>query len=146
MDAFLTRHRLISLDTSAFIYFVERHPRYFVACEKIFRVIESGRVAACTSTLTLLEILVGPYRSRNEELSLRFYSLFSTYPNLTWMPLTMDIADRAARLRAELRLRTPDSIQAASAVVSGATGFICNDAVFRRVESLECCVLDDYAL
>ena len=62
MDAFLARHQLIALDTSAFIYFVERHPRYF---------------AACTSTLTLLEVLVGPYQSRNEELALKFYSLFS---------------------------------------------------------------------
>ena len=146
MDAFLTRHRLIALDTSAFIYFVERHPRYFGACEKVFRVIESGHIAACTSTLTLLEILVGPYQSRNEELALKFFSLLSTYPHLTWTPLTMDIADRAAKIRAELRLRTPDSIQAASAVASGATGFICNDAAFRRVENLECCVLDDHAL
>ena len=48
-----------------------------------------------------------------------------------------------ARLRAEHHLRTPDALQAATALVSNATGFISNDAAFRRVAGLEVIVLDD---
>ena len=57
--------------------------------------------------------------------------------------MNLNVADIAARLRAEHSLKTPDSIQAASAIVSGATGFICNDKAFKKVRELECMVLDD---
>jgi predicted nucleic acid-binding protein len=39
-------------------------------------------------------------------------------------------------------LRTPDALQAATAVHTGATGLITNDAVFERLEAFETLVLD----
>ena len=143
LRGFLRRHRHIFLDTSIFIYFVEQHPRYHLLCDHIFEAVEAGSVRASTSTLTLLEILVQPYRRKADDLVLRFYSLLQTYPNLGWVPLTLEIADLAARLRAECLPETPDSVQAASAICAGATGFVCNDADFRRVEEIECLVLEE---
>jgi predicted nucleic acid-binding protein len=93
--------------------------------------------------LTLLEILVQPYRKKLDALVLKFFALLSTYPNLEWIDLDVDIADTAARLRADHRLKTPDAIQAATAICSGATGFLCNDAVFKRVKGFDCLLLDD---
>lgn len=141
---FLRRHRSIFLDTSAFIYFVERHPRYYPFCEALFGSIETGQVEASTSTLTLLELLVQPYRLKKDGLVLKFYSLFTTYPHLSWLPVTLNVADRAARLRAEHRLKTPDAVQAAAAISHGATGFICNDSAFEKVAEIECLVIDDH--
>jgi hypothetical protein len=40
-------------------------------------------------------------------------------------------------------MRTPDAIQAATAVRSSATGFISNDPIFHRVEGFEALTLDD---
>jgi predicted nucleic acid-binding protein len=54
------------------------------------------------------------------------------------------VADRAAKLRAEHRLKTPDAIQAASAISRGATGFICNDRIFERVVDFETLIIEDY--
>jgi predicted nucleic acid-binding protein len=113
LAAFLKRHRSIYLDTSAFIYFVERHPRYFPVCEELFRAIEAGRTKASTSTLTLLDILMQPYRQKKDDLVLKFYALLTTYPHLTWVPMDLNVADQAAKLRAEHGLKTPDAIQAA---------------------------------
>lgn len=144
IESFLKRHRLIALDTSVFIYFIEHHPDYFPLCERIFESLENGQIKASTATLSLLEVLVQPYRLKNDSLVLKFYSLLTTYPNLTWVDMNLNVADLAARLRAEHRLKTPDSIQAASAIVSGATGFICNDGAFKRVKELECLILDDF--
>ena len=140
---FFKKHRKVSLDTSIFIYFVERHPRYYDLCDEIFRDIEEGRIEAATSTLTLIEILVQPYRLKKEELVLKFYSLFTTYPNLKWIQLTLGISDLAAQLRAEHNLKTPDAIQIASALSSGATGFVCNDKAFRKVKDIDCLILGD---
>jgi predicted nucleic acid-binding protein len=144
LDAFLKRHKSVYLDTSSFIYFVEHHPRYFPLCEKLFDSIETGKVKASTSTLTLLEVLVRPYQLGQEDLVHKFYALLTTYPHLAWVPMTLKIADHAAKLRAEHRFKTPDSIQAASAFVHGATGFVCNDKVFEKVERFEVLVIDEY--
>ena len=143
LAGFLKKHRLIYLDTSAFIYFVEQHPRYFPICEELFIAIEAGRTKASTSTLTLLEILVQPYRQKKDELVLKFYALLTTYPHLTWVPMTLNVADQAAKLRADYGIKTPDAIQAASAISCEATGFLCNDKAFRKVPAFESLVLDD---
>jgi len=140
---FFKKHRKIYLDTGVFIYFVERHPRYYDLCDTIFKDIEEGRFEAATSTLTLIEILVQPYRLKKEELVLKFYSLFTTYPHLKWIPLTLGISDLAAQLRAAHNLKTPDAIQIASALSAGATGFICNDRAFLKVTDMDCFILSD---
>jgi predicted nucleic acid-binding protein len=122
---------------------VEHHPRYSHFCETLFDRIEAGKIQAATSTLTLLEVLVQPYRQNNEELVMKFYALLTSYPHLTWVSMTLNVADRAAKLRAEHRLKTPDSIQAASAISCGATGFICNDKIFRKVKEFESLIIND---
>jgi predicted nucleic acid-binding protein len=122
---------------------VEHHPRYSHFCETLFDRIETGKTRATTSTLTLLEVLVQPYRQNNEELVMKFYALLTSYPHLTWVPMTLNVADRAAKLRAEHQLKTPDSIQAASAIACGATGFICNDKIFRKVKEFESLIIND---
>ncbi len=91
----------------------------------------------------MTELLVRPYREGGQPAVDRFYSLLSRYPNLEWIPLDLRIADVAARLRAEHRLRTPDALQAATAAHVGATGFITNDAVFHRVKAFEVLLLED---
>lgn len=144
LDGFLKRHHSVFLDTSAFIYFVEQHARYFPLCETLFGGIEGGRTKASTSTLTLLEILVQPYRLKKDDLVFKYYALLTTYPHLSWVPLNLNVADLAAKLRAEHRLKTPDAIQAASAITHGATGFICNDKIFRKIQNFESLVIDDY--
>ncbi|KAF0145829.1 MAG: PilT-like protein [Nitrospirae bacterium] len=141
---FFKRHSKVYLDTSPFIYFVEKHPRYYTFCESIFGNIETGYIEASTSTLTLLEILVQPYKLKRDDLVIKFYSLLTTYPHLAWIRLTLDISDLAAKLRAEHNLKTPDAIQIASAISHGATGFICNDGVFKRIKDIECLVIDDH--
>jgi len=109
----------------------------------IVEAIEKGHVRAATSTLSLLEILVQPYREKLDDLVLKFYALLTTFPNIRWIELSKEIADSAARIRAEYRLKTPDAIQVATALSSGATGFVCNDPVFKRVREFECLLLED---
>jgi predicted nucleic acid-binding protein len=61
---------------------------------------------------------------------------------LEWIASNLKIADLAARIRAQHRLRTPDALEAATAAHAGATGFITNDPVFERIETFETLVLD----
>ncbi|MCC6139719.1 MAG: PIN domain-containing protein [Nitrospira sp.] len=133
----------IGLDTNLFIYFLEDHPRYGAWCAALFDRIERGRNPAVTSTVTLLELLVQPYRDHKEELAQKIFALASTYPKIHWVPVTVTVADHAAELRARYRLSTPDAIQLATALGHKAARFYGNDKALRRVEEIECVILDD---
>jgi len=142
IEGFLQRHRRVALDTSVVIYAVEANPKYFNLASRVFNWLESDGHAV-TSTLTMTEALVRPYRVYDIQAVDKFYSFLLTYPHLEWVAPTLRIADRAAQIRAEHNLRTPDAIQAATAAVSGATALITNDPIFRRIEFLNVLILDE---
>ncbi len=142
LRAFLRRHRRIALDTSIFIYQLEANVRYLSLTDHIFGWLERSGSKAVTSTITMTELLVQPYRSGDESRVDEFYGLLSTYPNLDWIAPDLEVADLAARLRDQHRLRTPDALQAATAAHAGASALITNDAVFERVPVFETLVLD----
>ncbi len=142
LRAFLRRHRRIALDTSLFIYQLDANARYLAFTDAIFSWLERPGRTAVTSTITMAELLVPPYRDADEQRVDEFYALLSTYPNLDWIAPSLEIADLAARLRALHRLRTPDALQAATAAHARATGLITNDPVFARVEAFATLVLD----
>jgi predicted nucleic acid-binding protein len=139
---FLKKHDCIGLDSNILIYFIEAHPNYLDLVKIIFNSIDSGRKKGVCSTLSLMEILVEPYRQKNETLVNEFYGLLTTYPHLTWIDLTTEIADLGANLRAKYKIKTPDAILLASAIYSDATGFICNDKGLRKVEEIDVLILD----
>ena len=138
---FFERHRTVGLDTSPFIYHLEAHPRFGPVTAELFGWLER-RGSAVTSTITMTELLVHPYRKDDIDRVNTTYALTSTYPHLSWVPVTLAVADGAARLRAKYGLRTPDAVQVATAISAAATGFVGNDAAFKRVTELEVLLLD----
>ncbi|HEX9666615.1 MAG TPA: PIN domain-containing protein [Thermodesulfobacteriota bacterium] len=143
IEAFLERHIRIGLDTSVFIFQLEENPKYRELVNKIFVWLEGPRAHSVTSTVTMLELLVKPYQLSDIDSVNKFYALLSTYPHLEWIAPTLEIADLAAKLRAEYNLRTPDALQVATALSLEATGFISNDTAFQRITDLEILILDE---
>lgn len=90
----------------------------------------------------MTEILVKPYRTAAKEDVRNAYDLLLSYPNLEWLAPDLEIADLAARLRATYKLETPDAIQAATAILSGATLFVTNDSSFERIPTFKTLLLD----
>ena len=142
LRAFLRQHRRIALDTSIFIYQLEANVRYLTLTNHIFSWLEQPGSSSITSTITMTEVLVQPYRALDEQRVDEFFALLSTYPNLEWIAPDLQIADRAAQIRARHRLKTPDALQAATAVQARATGLITNDPVFERVDEFDTLVLE----
>ena len=91
----------------------------------------------------MTEILVRPYRTLTQDQVTEIYILLLTYPNLEWIEPDLEIADTAARLRAIHRLETPDALQAATAIRSGATGLVTNDPSFEKIPGFETLLLDN---
>ena len=62
------------------------------------------------------------------------------------IPVTFEIADKAAQLRAQYNLRTPDALHIASAIESGCQALLTNDLGIKRVTELRVLVLDELEL
>ena len=67
---------------------------------------------------------------------------FYTLVRITTVPVSDGIAEEAAQLRVRHGFRTPDTIQLATAVRTGASSFLTNDARFSSVASLTILVLN----
>jgi predicted nucleic acid-binding protein len=143
LNRFFGRHDKVALDTSVFIYQLEDNAKYLLPTRSIFAWLEAPGHVAVTSTMTMTELLVKPYREKDERQVDRCFALFSRFPNLEWVAPNLDISDVAARIRAESRLKTPDAIEAATAIYCGVSGFLTNDPVYHRVSKLDTLVLDD---
>ena len=144
LRTFLRRHRRVALDTCIFIYQWTASPRYSPLTDHIFSSLEQSDLVAVISTITMTELLVHPYRDNDVVRVNELFALLSTYPNLEWIEPNLEIAARAAEIRALHRLRTPDALQAATAVHSNASAFLTNDPVFRRITGFEALILDDF--
>jgi predicted nucleic acid-binding protein len=138
------RGRRIALDTMAFIYLFEDDPVYASILKPLFHAVERGDIHAVTSTLTIAECLVHPLRKADHRLAATYRMVFRTFPNLTVVPVSEDVAEQAAILRARVGLRTPDAVQVATALSSGVGCLVTNDEGLRAVPKPEVLVLEDF--
>ena len=77
-----------------------------------------------SSPLALQECLVGPLRERNLEVRDRYLALFD---RIEVVDLDPAVFVRAAELRADFRLKTPDAVHLAAAQLSECTELWTND-------------------
>ena len=132
----------VALDTMVFIYAFENLPSYLSLIKPLLHEVEKGEMEAVTSTLTIAECLVQPYRRKNTILAAHYWVLFRNFPHLSVLPLTEEITDRTAFLRAHYRLKTPDAIQLATAFIAKCYAFLTNDVNFPSAEGIQVLVLD----
>ena len=136
--------KTVAVDTMVFIYSFEEHPVYLPFLRSFFQAVEKGILEATTSTITVTECLVQPYRKKDMALAGRYMVLFRNFPHLSVLPVTDEIAERAALLRAAYRLKTPDAIQLATAFVSSSHAFLTNDERIPELEGIQVLTLDRY--
>ena len=127
---------VVALDTSAFIYYVEASPTYGEVLRPFFAALARGEFRAVTSIITLMELVVQPLRVEAPHVADEYEMLLLNYPNLTTIGIDRFVARRAAELRARFRLRPADSLQLATALVSGAATFVTNDRTLSKVTGL----------
>jgi predicted nucleic acid-binding protein len=117
----------VALDTAVFIYFIEEHPAYLPLIEPIFLELDRGGIEAVTSAITLLEVLVVPYRAGNLPLAERYDQLMTRGKGLRLVALDNGQLRAAAQLRAFHAVRTPDALQLVAALSTRCTTFVTND-------------------
>ncbi|MGI8788158.1 MAG: type II toxin-antitoxin system VapC family toxin [Pyrinomonadaceae bacterium] len=136
----------LGLDTSPFIYFVEQNSLYVDLMREVFKRITDNDFQACSSVITLTEVLVQPLRQNNQTLADEHRDLLFNGANFQLFSLTASIAETAAELRARYDLRTPDALQIAVALENNCDAFLCNDNGLKRVTELKILILDELEL
>lgn len=139
----LAGHRLVALDTSVWIYHFEGSAAHGPAADNVLEAIAQGRVGAVASELVLLELLVAPLKKGSQDVADEIELMLLHFPHLQLAPVTRAVLVRAAEIRAQYAMRTPDAIMLATAVESGATLAITNDGAWRKVKQVDVLLLRD---
>lgn len=115
------------VDTAPLIYFVEQNPVYLDRMREIIKQIDTGSVAGFTSVLTLTEVLMHPIRSHQPVLAKAYRDILLNSAHFSPVVVTVAIAEKAAQMRAQYNLKTPDALHIASAIHTGCDAFLTND-------------------
>jgi predicted nucleic acid-binding protein len=134
--------QVIALDTAPLIYFIEEHPTYLPIIDSFFKKLDKGSIRVVTSVITLSEVLVKPLREGDTQLAQQYRDILLNIEGLTTVEISVAIAEKVAQLRSQYSLRTPDAIQIATALESGATALLTNDIRLPVLSNLQMLVLD----
>lgn len=132
----------IYVDTSIVIYTIEQFPEYFPTLEPFWINLQLGNLTVFTSELTLLEVLIQPLRQENMVL-VSAYEDFLQNAEIKLLPINQTILRKAAHLRAITKLKTPDAIHVATALLANCDQLFTNDSDFRKVPALSVKVLHE---
>jgi predicted nucleic acid-binding protein len=135
----------VAVDTAIFTDFVEQHSRYIETVRPLFASADRGHVQLVTSAITLLELLVVPYRAGDDALAERYELRLTRSRGVTTVALDLGQLRSAAQLRANFGVRTPDSLQLAAARTAGCSAFITNDRRLPKLPGLQIVQLHDVA-
>jgi predicted nucleic acid-binding protein len=126
----------VAIDSAIVIYFIEEHPKFLPAILPLFRDADQGKRQLITSSITLLEVLVVPYRAGDRALADRYEALLTRSRGIQLVDATRDQLRAAAQLRAATGVRTPDALQLVAALGAGCTAFVTNDRRLPAISGL----------
>lgn len=112
---------LIYLDACILIYALEDRG---ARGDSVRRAIASAQASLATSPVALTECLAAPLRTRDHALRDRYLAM---YERLEVIELGSEAYLRAAELRADFGLKTPDALHLAAAQLAGAEQLWTND-------------------
>lgn len=134
----------VYFDANIFIYTLEAIEPWDVELDDVFSGLLAGEFTAVTSSLSLTECLILPFRRNNMELVKTFREAILPSYYLDVVPISDKILLSTANIRAQLNLKLPDAIHAATALRQKCTTLLTNDAGFKRVPNIDVFLLSDW--
>jgi predicted nucleic acid-binding protein len=129
----LSEGATVLVDTAPWIYLLEDHAEFAPRFLGLFEAAERGQIQLALSTVTLAEVLTGPFKAGQTALAKRYETALGAYQVVS---LSAAVASLAAQLRVQYRLKLPDAVQLASALQIGAAALVTHDRDFSAVQGL----------
>lgn len=141
----MTECKKIFIDTAPFIYYIEEskdNPRYCNQVQGFFADCYRKDVALITSTITLEEYYVMPYRVGELQRIVLFQKLLFSM-GVEVIGIDDKIADKAAQIRAEYsKFKAMDALQLATACLTECDLFLTNDRQLRQFGEINVVTVD----
>jgi len=130
------------LDACGIIYLIESQQEQGRKTRLLINQAIQAETQLAVSRLSFLECRVLPLKSKNSAL-LDCYDRFFRLPGLEVIELDATVIDIATELRANYpnSLRTPDAIQLACAITSGADQFLTGDKKLTAIQEVKVIVI-----
>ena len=138
-------YKRIFLDTSPLIYFLDENSMFKPNMDKIFYEILNQGSTLITSTITVEEFLVYPYR-KEDFTAIQGFHNFIKDKKISVLKIDVNIAVEAAKIRAEYRhFKSMDALQLAAAICSGCDLFLTNDKQLKQFDKISCMTVAEWS-
>jgi len=124
---------IVLVDSAPWIYVLEGRSRFAEKFIGLFEAAAQQELELALSTITLSEILAGPYKNGQTALAKRYEKALASY---RVVELSVPISVLASQLRARFSLKLPDAIQVATALDIGADALVTHDRDFSKVRGI----------
>lgn len=139
----MTEFRRIFVDTSPYIYYLEKSPQYGNKVKTFFISNYNLGKEFVTSTITIEEYAIAPYRENNARLMSDF-DMFIEDTGTDILDITKAIAQKAAEIRAHYNgFKAMDALQLAAALIGRCDLFLTNDKQLKRFKEITVMTVDD---
>lgn len=137
---------ILCIDSPVLIYHLEKVKPYDELTRILIKKIADNQTSCIISAMTITELLTKPFRLKDDKKIALFEEFIGSLPNTTVKSIDYEISKKAASLRADHNLRTPDSLILSTAVKTRSKLFITNDIALKKIktDNLKILILDDY--
>ncbi len=137
------RGQRIYVDTNIFIYFLERHERYFDAVVPFIQLFNGGNAIAFTGDCVVAETLYRPYKLGDALRVSEFKAFFGDEEFITVLPHSTRVFELAAELAPTRSMKLIDALHYATAALAGCTFILTNDRGFTSTKAIEVLRIDE---
>lgn len=133
----------VFLDTAIIIYFFEENRKWMDLVLPIFQLAEEKKIKLASSNITALEVITGYKKQKREEYVEKFWEMLDDF-GIDLLDFQRAHVEKAAQLRADFNLRTPDAIQLSLAINNKIPAFVTNDGKMKKIKELKIIYLGDF--
>ncbi len=133
LDRALAGARRVLLDSSTLIAYHSPHEDvHHLAHHLLSRIEDTGdRLTGYLSAVSAMELLVRPIKAGNPALTF-MHTFLNSFPNLTVLPVDLEVAMQAATLRAMSTVKSPDALIIASGLLANCDAIVFNDEAWGK--------------
>lgn len=141
----LLHNKRVYLDANIFIYAIEQVTPHNHLLNDLFAQIDVGNISACTSSLTLAEVLVKPFADNNHALVDIYKNLLITTNIIKLIEINQPILIQAALYRSLFNVKLADAIHLATSKQADVDFFLTNDRFIRTHAMITVLQLSDFS-
>ncbi|HXT34705.1 MAG TPA: PIN domain-containing protein [Chloroflexota bacterium] len=133
LDRALAGATRVLLDSSTLIAFHSPREEVHPLARHLLARIEDNTdpLAGYFSSVSAMELLVRPIKAGGSALTF-MHAFLSSFPNLTLLPVDLEVAIQAATLRAVTAVESPDALTVASGLLANCEAIIFNDEAWGK--------------